>query len=156
MIYCGADPGVTTGLVLIEVTETTAPVLLRSAQPCGDTVDQLKVLEDFIQASDQLIYESFVPRTGKAMTSDWIAPTYRIGALETLAWFYHSKEHRPIGRTPSANKSAVTDENLKNLDLWGPAGHANRHQRDASRVVVGHLKTLRHRQTLIAGWPRVP
>lgn len=145
MILLGLDPGGTTGWSLLSADDEGDVALRDSGQITGG-LDGL--VSWFVEGTDwhtatTIIYESWTQRNAAPRTSDQYLPIYCIGAIELHA---RAVGVPAIGRTPAQNKSAVTDEVIKRLDLWGQVGHDNRHQRDSTRVVLGYLKGLK-------GWP---
>ena len=96
-----------------------------------------------------VLCEDFILRRGQAYTSDQTAPERGIGVMATCAALW-GVTFTLI--TPAQNKK-VSDAQIEALGLSGPAGHANRHQRDATRLIVGQLIKDRHRPTLEALYP---
>lgn len=134
MRIIGFDPGLVTGVSVVDVNETRI-LHIENHQLTGTE------LYDFLSYSEAALYdkvgwESFILRRG-AYTSDQLIPCYVIGSLEF--WNYSTGGKATFEVTPATNKSGVTDDDLRKLGLYGPEGHANRHQRDASRVIVNHL-----------------
>lgn len=142
MQYLGFDTGVTTGWSIIEVTDEDIKLSLS-----GQTTDLVGWLVENHIHVDAIVYESFILRRG-AFTSDQISPVYGIGAIQHYARLYNVPTFEV---TPAQSKGSVDNERLKALGLYGAAGHANRHQRDASRVIVQHLLRTRNK-TLLRKW----
>lgn len=157
MRLLGLDPGGTTGWSLLSADREGDVVLLDSGQIPGGLRGLNEWLTDqyCLAKWDAIVYESWTQRNAAPRTSDQYIPIYCIGAIE----LYSEMSGVPaIGRTPAQNKSAVTDEVIKRLDLWGQVGHDNRHQRDSTRVVLGYLKGLKswpgRNAFLKRGWTR--
>lgn len=83
------------------------------------------------------------------MSSDQTAPERGIGATAALA---NVNNIDMVLITPAENKS-IPDSALKTLNLWGQPGHVNRHQRDASRLLVKYLKSRGNRPVIERVWP---
>ena len=96
-----------------------------------------------------VLCEDFILRRGQAYSSDQTAPERGIGVMASCAALWGV----PFTLITPAQNKKVTDAQIETLGLSGPAGHKNRHQRDATRLVVGHLIRQRHRPTLEALYP---
>ena len=96
-----------------------------------------------------VLCEDFILRRGQAYTSDQTAPERGIGVMATCAALWKV----PFTLITPAQNKKVSDAQIETLGLYGPPGHANRHQRDATRLIVGELIRQRHRPTLEALYP---
>ena len=96
-----------------------------------------------------VLTEDFILRRGQAYSSDQTAPERGIGVMASCAALWKV----PFTLITPAQNKKVSDAQIEALGLSGPAGHANRHQRDATRLIVGELIRQRHRPTLEALYP---
>lgn len=150
-IIVGIDPGVTTGLSVIHVPQDQPPQLRLAEQHILNPGELYQLLTTRIDFPATIVCEDFILRRGGPMTSDQIAPTYLIGAVE--AWSFVN-DYRLELITPSESKRAVKDEHLKNLGLFHEPKTRWDHANDATRLVVAHLKVMRHRPTLVKGFSK--
>lgn len=134
----GIDPGKTTGWSLIRVGSDASFALLESGQVGSGYEGVIAWLSDtpFALYTDRIVCEDFILRRGSAMTSDQIAPERGIGVVAAFAHSFNI----PLTLIPPSRNKTITNDDLKQLGLWGQPGHENRHQRDASRVVVRYVK----------------
>ena len=126
LVNSGQTEGYYSGLIEHFIRENNAPALL-----------------------DVVLCEDFILRRGQAYSSDQTAPERGIGVMASCAALWDV----PFTLITPAQNKKVTDAQIEVLGLSGPKGHANRHQRDATRLVVGHLIRQRHRPTLEALYP---
>ena len=98
---------------------------------------------------NEVLCEDFILRRGQAYTSDQTAPERGIGVMASCAALWGV----PLTLITPAQNKKVSDAQIEALGLSGPPGHANRHQRDATRLIVGELIRQRHRPTLEALYP---
>lgn len=131
-IVFAIDPGLLTGLVLVDIKDRMNPVKIWSKE--ADTEEFYKISENTIEKTKEnliVVVENFIisERTYKLTQAPW-SLMYR-GFIEYLCW----KHNVPcILQTPSEAKDFVTNEKLKLANMWhvGGAGHAN----DAARHFV--------------------
>ena len=127
------------------------PTLVTSGQTEGyynGLIEQF-VTNEAQHRVDAVLCEDFILRRGQAYSSDQTAPERGIGVMATCAALWGV----PFTLITPAQNKKVTDAQIETLGLSGPKGHANRHQRDATRLIVGHLIRQRHRPTLEALYP---
>lgn len=153
MYYLAVDPGKVSGWSYVHVEDDLLPVLVTS----GQTENYYHgLIEHFIRDRkcpipvSEVLCEDFILRRGQAYTSDQTAPERGIGVMASCAALWGV----PFTLITPAQNKKVTDAQIETLGLSGPPGHANRHQRDATRLVVGHLIKSRHRPTLEALYPK--
>ena len=150
--YLAVDPGKVSGWSYVQVGEDKPAVLVDS----GQTENYYEgLIEYFVRENsapillDAVLCEDFILRRGQAYTSDQTAPERGIGVMATCAALWGV----PFTLITPAQNKKVSDAQIEALGLSGPAGHANRHQRDATRLIVGELIRQRHRPTLEALYP---
>ena len=136
----------------MQVSDDKPAVLVDSGQTEGYYNG---LIEQFIRENnaptllDVVLCEDFILRRGQAYSSDQTAPERGIGVMATCAALWGV----PFTLITPAQNKKVSDAQIETLGLSGPAGHANRHQRDATRLIVGELIRQRHRPTLEALYP---
>lgn len=139
MIVLGVDPGVRTGVALLEVLDNTAPVLIAYEEVYGG-VEGFREWWKTRPAYDVLVVEDFILRGGVHGVN--IEP---VRVIEFLAPF------TPVLQTPAGRKVAVSDKVLKRLGLYLP-GERLRNAREAVRHAVWWVKSQHHIPTLRVGW----
>lgn len=158
MYYLAVDPGKVSGWSYVHVQDDLLPTLVTSGQTENyyhGLIEQFVTNEAWANGLGQhevnlVLTEDFILRRGQAYTSDQTAPERGIGVMASCAALWGV----PFTLITPAQNKKVTDAQIETLDLSGPSGHANRHQRDATRLVVGHLIKSRHRPTLEALYPK--
>ena len=155
--YLAVDPGKVSGWSYIHVTDASVPTLVDS----GQTENYYQgLIEQFLTnvawanglgqfRVNEVLCEDFILRRGQAYTSDQTAPERGIGVMASCAALWGA----PFTLITPAQNKKVSDAQIETLGLSGPKGHANRHQRDATRLIVGELIRQRHRPTLEALYP---
>lgn len=141
----------------MQVSDDKPAVLVDSGQTEGyykGLIEQFVTNEAWANGLGQhrvnsVLTEDFILRRGQAYSSDQTAPERGIGVMASCAALWDV----PFTLITPAQNKKVTDAQIEVLGLFGPKGHANRHQRDATRLVVGHLIRQRHRPTLEALYP---
>lgn len=155
--YLAVDPGKVSGWSYVHVEDDRLPVLVTSGQTENyyqGLIEQFVTNEAWANGLGQhrvysVLCEDFILRRGQAYTSDQTAPERGIGVMASCAALWDI----PFTLITPAQNKKVTDAQIATLGLSGPPGHANRHQRDATRLVVGHLIKNRHRRVLEALYP---
>ena len=155
--YLAVDPGKVSGWSYVRVGEDKPAVLVDSGQTENyyqGLIEQFALNEAWANGLGQhrvnaVLCEDFILRRGQAYTSDQTAPERGIGVMATCAALWGV----PFTLITPAQNKKVSDAQIEALGLSGPAGHANRHQRDATRLIVGELIRQRHRPTLEALYP---
>lgn len=169
MIIIGVDPGLRTGVSVVEVfTTPEMPVFLLGSKVVDyteawtpsvgkhlqDTIMGTMFFEGLYEQDSgddiRLVVERFVPEARKVDTT----------ALEIIGEIRAAKRNRePWTEKVSkwywplrSEKDSVTGDVLRKLNLW-VKGHDNRHINDASRHVVTQLSKMGHRPTIEKGWP---
>lgn len=155
-ILC-VDPGKTTGLSILEVGKTTPPKQCDWMQVTGGVDGFINFMYEQFNLyfeADLIICESFKARDA------WIdpEPLLVIGALKAINTAYIGANlvlQQPSAAIPNkkTKQGGITDEVLERLGLMGDLGHANRHQRDATRHGVVYLRNIGHTPTIEKGWP---
>lgn len=166
VIIIGVDPGLRTGISVVQVSENLAPDMLGSkvvdymeawtpsvGKHLRDTVvgGVMQYGVDSLDSDIRLVVERFVPEARKVDTT----------ALEVIGELRAAKRNRVEWADKithwhwpqRSEKESVTGDVLRRLDLW-VKGHDNRHINDASRHVVTQLSKMGHRPTLEKGWPQ--
>ena len=137
----------------MQVSDDKPAVLVDSGQTEGyyqGLIEQFALNEALGQHRvNAVLCEDFILRRGQAYSSDQTAPERGIGVMATCAALWKV----PFTLITPAQNKKVSDAQIETLGLSGPAGHANRHQRDATRLIVGELIRQRHRPTLEALYP---
>lgn len=141
----------------MQVSDDKPAVLVNSGQTEGyyeGLIEQFVTNEAWANGLGQhkvnlVLTEDFILRRGQAYSSDQTAPERGIGVMASCAALWGV----PFTLITPAQNKKVTDAQIEILGLSGPKGHANRHQRDATRLIVGHLIRQRHRPTLEALYP---
>lgn len=166
MILIGVDPGLRTGIAVVQVDGDEPPQLLHtstvdysnqhglSVGRMVQTIIRGSLIYNGIEALEddiRLVVEKFVPEARKVDTT----------ALEVIGELRAAKRnHEEWADKVShwywpqrSEKDSVSGDVLRRLGLW-VKGHDNRHINDASRHVVTQLSKMNHRPTLEKGWPR--
>ena len=155
--YLAVDPGKVSGWSYVQVSEDKPAVLVDSGQTENyyhGLIEQFLTNEAWANGLGQhrvneVLCEDFILRRGQAYSSDQTAPERGIGVMASCAALWGV----PLTLITPAQNKKVSDAQIEALGLSGPAGHANRHQRDATRLIVGQLIKDRHRPTLEALYP---
>ena len=145
------------GWSYVQVSEDKPAVLVDSGQTENyyqGLIEQFALNEAWANGLGQhrvnaVLCEDFILRRGQAYTSDQTAPERGIGVMASCAALWGV----PFTLITPAQNKKVSDAQIEALGLSGPAGHANRHQRDATRLIVGQLIKDPHRPTLEALYP---
>lgn len=168
MILIGIDPGLRTGISVVQIADNLPPGMLGSK--VVDYTDERvtsvgKHLRDTIEGTVvnlglpevdggdgiRLVVERFVPEARKVDTT----------ALEVIGELRAAKRDGEewTGKVTHwywpqrSEKESMSGDVLRRLGLW-VKGHDNRHINDASRHVVTQLSKMNHRPTLEKGWPQ--
>ena len=139
MFVLGVDPGMRTGVALLEVPDNTAPVLVAYWEVYGGVVgfqEWWKTHPEY----DVLVCEDFILRGGVKGVN-----TEPIKVIEFL------RPYSPIMQPPAGRLTAVSDKVLKRLGLYLP-GERLRNAREAVRHAVWFVKKSLHKPTLRVGW----
>lgn len=154
MRIIGIDPGLKTGMLLLEVPTGNSPVPLSYAT--HDPHDVINALEYFATEDDgsiasdtRVVVEKFVAREGVHGKDD---TAQTLNGMITHWAIGHQMLDRVSFQLPG-ERAMVTTAVLKNLGLW-LSGHKNRHVMDAARHVVAFLVKMRHPMTMAKGWKR--
>ena len=140
MRLLGIDPGVRTGVALLDVPTDQPPTLIFSDEIYGG-LSGFSTWWDTRPDYDVLVCEDFILRQGLHGVN--LEPVRIIAFLEPYA---------PMMQPPAGRKKAVSDETLKRLGLYLP-GEKQRNAREAVRHAVVYLKRIHHVPTLRVGWP---
>jgi hypothetical protein len=135
----GIDPGVRSGVALLEVLDSTAPILIQYEEVRGGVVGFEKWWQTHPDY-DVLVVEDFILRGGVKGVN-----TEPIKVIEFLRPF------TPIMQTPAGREKAVSNAVLKRLGLYLP-GEPLRNAREAVRHAVWFVKKSLHKPTLQVGW----
>lgn len=165
MILIGVDPGLRTGIALVQVSDLAAPTLLHHAtvdytEPRSPSVG--RTLRELVEGTPsrygynsvdddiRLVIEKFVPEARKVDTTALEV----IGELRqsirdrdpwvdhVAAWYWQTRQE----------KDSVSGDTLRRLGLW-LKGKEQRHIMDAARHTVVRLVKMNHRPTIEKGWP---
>ena len=132
------DPGLRTGVALLDVPNDEPPTLVFHEEVHGG-LPGFHEWWDLRPDYDVLVCEDYIPRRGIPGN---VEPLKIIGYLLPFA---------PVLQSPAGRKKAVSDDVLKRLGLYLP-GEPNRNAREAIRHGIVYLKRHRHIPTLISGW----
>lgn len=125
MVVYGFDPGVTTGVAILEDGKFLSGELSEK---------ELWYYLTCLGEGDTLVYEDYSPRPGVRTWQP--APLYAIGAIRYAGW--NRTGHQALGLLPSSTKPLAPDSLLRGLGWYKAAmGHAN----DAARVIVAAALT---------------
>lgn len=152
------DPGGTTGLSLLLVTEETFTVEEQKAvryRP-GNGVSPIRVLKEWHHQYDEhphiMVYENFHIRPGQNSTD--ITAFGLITALEH--WVMDDNPYSGMfPQEPAMGKTLVPDKILERLDLKA-YGAGARHICDANRHAAAYLASHSYQPLCELGWPRPP
>jgi hypothetical protein len=139
------DPGGTTGIAEITYTALDEPVLKSVQQIEGGLQGFLEWYRGRQGNWDQIVCEDFVLRPSVKFPD--LSPVYIIGALEAFEVFNSVK---PIYQSPSL-KPLCNDEVLKRIDFYTKG---KPHGNDATRHGIIYLRHIKHKPTLLRGWPQ--
>lgn len=165
MILIGVDPGLRTGIALVQVSDHAAPTLLHhvtadytdpDSRSVGRTLYELVegTVSHFgyssVDDDIQLVIEKFVPEARKVDTTALeVIGELRQAIRDRDPWLDHvTKWHWQTRQ----EKDGVSGAVLRNLGLW-LKGKEQRHVMDAARHTVVRLSKMNHRPTLEKGWP---
>jgi hypothetical protein len=146
--FLSLDPGGTTGYAIIEHDEYDFELIESGQIQYG--------LEGFVDtwlggafgSPDYVVCESFTLREG--IYGADLSPVYIIGALEALVMAESgSEEPIRIHYQEPKLKPLCDDERLKKLGLHQKG---KPHRNDAVRHGIIHLRNIKHKPTLVAGW----
>lgn len=132
------DPGVRSGVALLDVPNDKTPVLLMHDEVYGG----LSGFHEWWQRRpdyDVLVVEDYIVRRGVP------------GNVEPLRIIGYLHPYAPVLQAPAGRKQAVSDDVLKRLGMYLP-GEPNRNAREAVRHGVWWLKKHHHLPTMKAGW----
>ena len=166
MILIGIDPGLHTGIAVVQVSDLAAPVLLHHStadytdprwQSVGRTLHEL-VGGTFshygfnaLDSDIQLVIEKFVPEARKVDTTALeVIGELRQAIRDRDPWVDHVAHWHWQTRQ---EKDGVSGEVLRRLGLW-LKGKEQRHVMDATRHTVIRLSKMQHKPTLLKGWPQ--
>lgn len=138
MRILAVDPGVRSGVALLDVPNDKTPVLLMHDEVYGG-LSGFHEWWDMRPDYDVLVVEDYIVRRGVP------------GNVEPLRIIGYLHPWTPVMQPPAGRKQAVSDDALKRLGLYLP-GEPQRNAREAVRHGVLYLKHHRHLPTLIAGW----
>lgn len=138
MRILAVDPGVRSGVALLDVPNTKPPVLM-SHEDISGGLSGFHEWWDLRPSYDVLVVEDYIPRRGVPGNQE---PQRIIGYLYP---------YTPVLQAPAGRKQAVSDDVLKRLGLYLP-GEPNRNAREAVRHGIWWLKKQRHLPTLKVGW----
>lgn len=138
-LFC-VDPGLLTGLSLIDISEQDNPVVLWTMElGVRDFYDKAEEVISTYGEDLTVVCENFIitPATAKKSQAPW--SLRGVGVIEFLTGKYGSKM---VLQTPNEGKT-ISSEDLHNVEFWhrGGEGHAN----DSLRHAVVYLKD-RHRK----------
>ena len=139
------DPGGTTGVSMLEYSDSTAPKLVFQTQVENGLEGFINFYETFYMklAWTQIVCESFTLRTGVKFPD--LSPVYIIGALEVLSGAIK------VNYQPPTSKPLCDDNVLKRIGMHLPGkGHAN----DATRHGIIYLRNSKHMPTIEMAWPK--
>lgn len=135
------DPGKASGFVILDLEETqisgSPPVIVYSGEP--DQFDACHRASTWLADPERgpvthVVMEDFLitPETGKKKETRYSLEV--IGAVRYAAALHQVKF---VLQTPSAAKSFVDNDRLRNMDLWVPGGEG--HAKDAMRHAILYL-----------------
>lgn len=139
------DPGGTSGISMLEYSDTEAPELVFYTQVEDGLEGFIRFYSDFytLLKWDKVVCESFTLRTSVKFPD--LSPVYIIGALEALS------SPKTITYQPPTSKPLCSDDVLKRIGMHLPGkGHAN----DATRHGIIYLRNQKHMPTLELAWPK--
>lgn len=136
------DPGGTTGVAQVSYSESEMPILDFVQQVEGGLLgflDWWNSLES--HEWDAIVCEDFVLRPSVKFPD--LSPVYIIGALTALtgAVTLQSPSIKPL----------CNDEVLKRMEFYTKG---KPHGNDATRHAIIYLRHMRHKPTLLKGWPQ--
>lgn len=167
MILIGIDPGLRTGIAVVQVSDLAAPMLLhhetadysiphtpsvgarlRRVVDGSSMYNAVNTLDNDIQ----LVIEKFVPEARKVDTTALEV----IGELRAVQRNRRAKWLDSVGPwhwQTRQEKDGVSGDVLRRLGLW-LKGKEQRHVMDATRHTVIRLSKMQHKPTLLKGWPQ--
>lgn len=140
MRILGIDPGMRTGVALLDVPNDKPPALIFHEEISGG-LSGFHEWWDLRPEYDVLVVEDYIPRRGVP------------GNVEPLRIIGYLHPYGPVLQAPAGRKQAVSDDVLKRLGLHLP-GEPHRNEREAVRHAVWWLKKQRHLPTLKSGWSK--
>lgn len=155
------DPGVSTGLVVAEVTGDDEPVIIRGfeqfiEEDYRDTATRIiNTIDREFHRGIHVVFEQFDLRPHNKFVAD-LTPV-KINSIVEYEGLTLASEMFP--QIPAQAKRLVSNEVLKNLG-WYPTGRDVNYKdandvRDAFRHLVYHLViTMKHTWTAKTGWPQ--
>lgn len=166
MILIGIDPGLRTGISVVQVSDLAAPVLV-SHETADYTIPRSPSVErrlhriidgtlmyygvNTLDKEIHLVVERFIPEARKVDTTALeVIGELRQALRDRHPWTDHVTQWHWQQRS---EKDSVTGDVLRRLGLW-LKGKDQRHVMDAARHVVVQLGKMNHRPTLEKGWPQ--
>ena len=162
----GIDPGLRTGIAVVQVSEQTPPELLHHetadysiphTPSVGLRMQRIvdgSLMHYGVNALDndiQLVIEKFVPEARKVDTTALeVIGELRQAIRDRDPWVDHVAHWHWQTRQ---EKDGVSGEVLRRLGLW-LKGKEQRHVMDATRHTVLRLSKMQHKPTLLKGWPQ--
>lgn len=131
------DPGKTTGIALIEITQDEEPKIIWSRETSPEETEDLVNLTLYeLKGHDlRVVCESFIitPQTGRNSQAPWSLELIGVVKYLTRAHGFGA----PVMQSPQRAKKFVSNDRLRDLNFWhrGGSGHA----RDALRHAVLYL-----------------
>jgi hypothetical protein len=136
------DPGGTTGIAQVTYSESEGPVLDFVEQVEGGLLGFLGWWNGLESRDwDAIVCEDFVLRPSVKFPD--LSPVYIIGALTALVGVLTLQ-------SPSL-KPLCNDEVLKRMEFYTKG---KPHGNDATRHAIIYLRHMRHKPTLLKGWPQ--
>ncbi len=166
MILIGIDPGLRTGIAVVQVSDLAPPVLLHhetadySIPHTPSVGARLRRVVDgspmysgvnALYNDIQLVIEKFVPEARKVDTTALeVIGELRQAIRDRDPWTdYVTQWHWQTRQ----EKDGVSGDVLRRLGLW-LRGKEQRHVMDATRHTVIRLSKMQHKPTLLKGWPQ--
>lgn len=166
MILIGIDPGLHTGIAVVQVSDLAAPVLLHHetadysiphTPSVGLRMQRIvdgSLMHYGVNALDndiQLVIEKFVPEARKVDTTALeVIGELRQAIRDRDPWTNYVTQWHWQTRQ---EKDGVSGDVLRRLGLW-LKGKEQRHVMDATRHTVIRLSKMQHKPTLLKGWPQ--
>lgn len=123
-VLVGIDPGLATGLCVINIDDLDNPVPVEDAElDLPDFYRKLEQLAKHYGDDMQMVIESFIitPQTAKLSQAPWSLEN--IGVARFIGWKYGI----PITFQKPADKPFASNERLRKVGFWvkGAEGHSN-------------------------------
>jgi len=169
VIIIGVDPGLHTGISVVQVFETSEmPVRMLGSKVVDytnhnersvgrhlrdtvkGTLTDLGLYETEGGDDIRVVIERFIPEARKVDTTALeVIGEIRAAIRDDESWTEHIRHWEwPL----RSEKDSVTGQVLRNLDLW-VKGKELRHINDASRHIVTYLSKTGHTSVIRKGWP---